>query len=61
MLWAAIKHYIRKKPCKTAEDLVYRIQQFMHYKLSDYKRRNYINHLRTVIPIIIERRGDWSC
>ena len=45
---------------KTKQDLVHRIQKFFQYKLTPEKCQNYINHLRTVIPIIIERKGDWS-
>ena len=43
---------------KTEEDLIYRIQKFMRCKITVNKCSNYIDHLRTVIPIIIERRGD---
>jgi hypothetical protein len=60
LLWADLKHYLRKKPSSTKEELVNRIQKFFRYKLSAEKCTNYINHLKTVIPIIIERHGDWS-
>jgi len=59
-LWHDIKHYIRKKVCRTREELIYRIQKFYRFKLTVERCRSYIDHLRTVIPIIIERRGDWS-
>jgi len=55
-----IKRYVRKRPCRTAGDLVYRIQKFFRFKLDVAKCRAYISHLRKVLQIIIDRRGDWS-
>ena len=60
MLWADVKRYIRKRPCKTASDLVYRIQKFFKYKLTVNKCRAYISHIHKVLQIIIDRKGDWS-
>ena len=60
MLWADVKRYIRKRPCKTASDLVYRIQKFFRYKLTPVKCMNYINRIGKVCDIIIARNGDWS-
>ena len=60
LLWAEIKRYVRKRPCRTAGDLVYRIQKFFRFKLDVAKCRAYICHLRKVLQIIIDRRGDWS-
>ena len=60
LVWHEMKVYSRKKPSRTIEDLVYRIQKFFHYKLTPEKCSQYINRLKEVMKIVIERDGDWS-
>jgi hypothetical protein len=36
------------------------VYKFYRFKLTVETCCSYIDHLRTVIPIIIERRNDWS-
>ena len=59
-MWAELKRYIRKKPCRTTADLVFRIQKWFHFKLTVQKCRDYINHIHEVLQIIIDRKGNWS-
>ena len=61
LVWADCKRYIRKKLCKTEEELSYRIHKYFKYKLTVKKCQNFVNNLiKVVIPTINERKGDWS-
>jgi hypothetical protein len=57
---ARYKALYKKNVCRTREELICGIQKFFRYKLTTERCRSYIDHLRIVIPIITERRGDWS-
>ena len=48
LLWAEMKRYIRKKPCKTKIDIEYRVQKFLLRNLTVEKIRKYIDHLKQV-------------
>ena len=55
-----LKKYVAKRPCQTSADLIYRIQKFFKYKLTTELCRNIISHIKTVLQLIIDKKGDWS-
>ena len=53
------KKFIRKKFCKTAEDVVYALNEW-HDSVTPEMCQKIINSLKTVIPIVIKNKGGWS-
>ena len=60
-VWAQLKHYLHKveKPT-TKEGLLQGINNFWSTKMTPALCKNYINHLKKVIPAVIEREGGPS-
>jgi hypothetical protein len=58
-VWAEMKIFIRKKFCKTPEEVADAIHEFQT-SFSPQRCQKYINHLKKVIKIVIKKNGDWS-
>lgn len=58
-LWHELKEYVRRevKP-QTKDQLIDGIEQFWHSRVDVAKCRKYIEHLRKVIPKVIEVNGE---
>ena len=59
LLWHPMLVFIRKKFCKTAEDVVDALIEW-HDSVTPEMCEKIINILKTVIPIIIKNKGGWS-
>jgi len=55
-----MKKYVAKRPCQTSADLIYRIQKFFQYKVTEELCRSLIRHIHTVLQLIIDKKGGWS-
>ena len=61
LLWHELKHFLRKvKKPKTKQELVDGIAEFWTARVTAVKCNTYINHLKTVLPKVIEREGRAS-
>ncbi|CAF1152601.1 unnamed protein product [Brachionus calyciflorus] len=54
-----MKDFVRKKLCKTNEEINKAIQEY-HSNLTPEKCQKFISKLKKVIPVVIERLGEWS-
>jgi serine protease inhibitor len=59
LLWHPMLVSIRKKFCKTAEDVVDAINEWMDTVTPEMCRK-IIDTLKTNIPIVIKNKGGWS-
>ena len=61
MLWHELKHFLRTivKPT-TKEDLLAGITRFWRERVTAEKCKTYINHLKKVVPLVIQREGRAS-
>ena len=61
MLWHELKHFLRTivKPT-TKEDLLAGITRFWRERVTAEKCTTYINHLKKVVPLVIQREGRAS-
>jgi len=59
LVWSDLKRFIRERNCVNIDDLVVSIRLFEQKMTPEYNRR-YIEHLRKVLRVIIQRNGDWS-
>jgi len=54
-----MKIFIRKKFCKTPEEVANAIHEFQA-SFTPERCQKYIKHLKKVIRIVIKKNGDWS-
>ena len=59
LIWADMKRYIRSRFCVSIGDIQRCVQEY-HTSLMPKKCASYINHMRKVMQIIIEKDGGWS-
>ncbi|CAF1005233.1 unnamed protein product, partial [Brachionus calyciflorus] len=60
LVWTELKNYIRRKNCKTSEELVKNVYRFVETKLTAEKCSRYIIKHKKVLQRIIRRNGAWS-
>ena len=61
LIWHEMKHYLRKfiKP-KTKEELLNDLNKFLRERMTPEKCTRYIDHLKYVVPKVIEQQGRAS-
>ncbi|RMZ97792.1 Transposable element Tcb1 transposase, partial [Brachionus plicatilis] len=59
MLWSDLKTFVRKRQCRSLEELTETIREF-ETNLSVEKCRKLSNHLKKVLTIVANNKGDWS-
>ncbi|RMZ96550.1 Transposable element Tcb2 transposase, partial [Brachionus plicatilis] len=59
MLWSDLKTFVRKRQCRSLEELTKTIREF-ETNLSVEKCRKLSNHLKKVLTIVANNKGDWS-
>ena len=57
--WHELKEYVRHAGCKTMNEVIAAIRKF-EKTVTPEKCRNYIDHQRKVMRVIVEREGAWS-
>ena len=61
LVWHEMKHYLRKfiKP-KTKEELLNDLNKFWREQMTPEKCTRYIDHLKRIVPKVIEQQGRAS-
>ena len=59
MLWHAMKTFIRKRFCKTPDEVVFAILDWIDTVTPEICKK-YIDNLPKVIKIVIKNKGGWS-
>ena len=58
-VWADLKRYVRKARCTCENDVMMAVKEIQNKMTPEYCQR-YINKLKKVVQIVLQKKGEWS-